>query len=132
MKHVKRIAIGIVCTPLILIAVWILFEIFGMCVNHIATSRQTSKLQHNLTTAVDDIEITDVYSETGNTGGTGNHVDMLSIVSFTSEKTQEELQNLMCDYYDFDMWCCRIDETENGYEFYLNQSAPFADNIQGH
>lgn len=132
MKHVKRIAFGILCMPFVLIGLLILFELFGLCVNHIATARQTSRLKRDLTAAVDDINITDIYSETGNTSGTGNHVDMLSQISFTSGKSLDELQDLMDDAYAFDVWSCRIDETEAGYVFYLNRSAPFADNIQGH
>ncbi len=73
MKWLKRTGLALLLLPVIIIAVFILYEIFGMCVNHIATGRQTNKLQVNLEKEIPDIEIISVYSETGNTSGTGNH-----------------------------------------------------------
>lgn len=132
MKYLKRVGLGLLCAPFALIALFILFELFGMCVNHIATGVQTHQLQKHLAAEVDDLEILDVQSQTGNSSGTGNHVDSVSIVTFTSGKTCDELTDCMDAYYDFDMWLCRIDETDAGFQFYLNTRAPFADNIGGH
>lgn len=132
MKHLKRIGLGILCTPVALIALFILFETVGMCVNHIATGIQTKRLKQNLEAAVDDITIIDAQSETGNASGTGNHVDSVSVVTFQSGKSLDALIGCMAAYYDFDEWLCRIDETDAGYQFYLNTPAPFADNIEGH
>lgn len=132
MKHIKRIFIGIICLPFLLIGFLILFELLGMAVNHFATYQQTKELKSNLIEAVSDIEIIDVYSETGNTSGTGNHVDSLTIITFSSQQTLEEIQSRMKEYYEFNEWYCRIEETEERYVFYLNTSAPFTDNIEGH
>ncbi|MBR1864870.1 MAG: hypothetical protein IJ801_00005 [Lachnospiraceae bacterium] len=132
LKHIKRILLVLACLPFVSIGLLILFEILGMGVNHFATYRQTRELKHNLIQNISDIEILDVYSETGNTGPTGNHVDCLSVISFSSSQPLEAIQNSMEKYYEFNEWHCRIDKTEQGYEFYLNTSAPFADNIEGH
>lgn len=133
MKWIKRIGIGIISLPFILILAVILFEIFGMYVNHNATNRQTKELQANLENNITDIEIIDVYSETGNTSGTGNHVDCLSIINFTTEMTKDEIESALLEYYEFDEWGCSIEIMENGiFSFELCTSAPFPDNIEGH
>lgn len=132
MKQIKRIAIGVISLPFILIGLYILFEIFGMCVNHAATDRQTKELTDNLTKAIADVEITDVYSETGNTSGTGNHVDCLSIITFSSKQSLTEIQDSMSEYYEWNEWGCFVEERDGSYVFYLNTSAPFVDNIEGH
>lgn len=131
MRVLKKIGAVILFSPFILITIFILYEIFGMCVNHIASKRQTDELQTNLKNEISDITIIDVYSETGNTSGTGNHVDCLSKITFSSEMPQEEIESIMSKYYNFDGESCYIDRTGN-YLFYLNTSAPFAGNIEGH
>ena len=132
MKYIKRIFIAILSLPFVVIGLFIIFELFGMCVNHAATARQTKELKANLEKAINDIQIIDVYFETGNTSGTGNHVDCLSIVIFSTDSPLEEIEEKMSDYYEWDEWLCFITETEEGYMFYLNTSAPFGDNIEGH
>ncbi|MCH5193933.1 MAG: hypothetical protein J1F11_08235 [Oscillospiraceae bacterium] len=132
MKYLKCIAIGIVSLPFILIGLIIVFNIFGMCVNHISTNMQTRKLEQHLTDTISDIKILDSYSETGNTSGTGNHVDSLSVVTFSSGKSLDEIRNCMAKYYEFNEWYCHITETDTGFKFYLCTSAPFSDNIEGH
>lgn len=133
MKYLKRIGLALLYLPLLLIALIILFEIFGMCVNHIATNRQTSELKKHLEKEISDIEIVDVYSETGNTSGTGNHVDCVSSITFSTEMQEFEIKQVMSEYYEFDEWCCYVNKTDDGnYLFYLNTSAPFSDNIEGH
>lgn len=133
MKWLKRTGILLLSLPFLLITIVILYEIFGMGVNHMAAKRQTGTLQKNLEKEISDIHVIDVYSETGNTSGTGNHVDCLSVITFSTEMPEPELANRMSEYYTFDAWSCRIEKTEDGnYEFYLNTSAPFADNIEGH
>ena len=133
MKWLKRIGIGFLFLPVFLIAFWVLYEIFGMCVNHIATKQQTEQLQAHLEQEIPDIEIINVYSETGNTTGTGNHADCLSSIIFSTQMQVPKLQEQLSKYYTFDDWSCCINTTEDGcYLFYLNTSAPFADNIEGH
>ena len=133
MKWFKRIALAIVLAPLILIGIFLLYEMFGMGVNHLATRRQTKQLVAVLEAEVPDIEVTDIYSETGNTSGTGNHVDCLSSVTFSTEMSQSELEKKLFQHYTYNEWSCFMPQTEDGqYRFYLNTSAPFVGNIEGH
>ncbi|MDE7202271.1 MAG: hypothetical protein K2O91_10315 [Lachnospiraceae bacterium] len=133
MKVLKRIGLVILSLPIFLIVFFILYEIFGMCVNHMTTRHQTDQLQANLEKEISDFKIVEVYSETGNTSGTGNHVDCLSAITFSTEMQDMEIKNSMSKYYHFDEWDCFVTKTEDGnYLFYLNTSAPFRDNIEGH
>ena len=104
-----------------------------MCVNHIAAGEQTKTLQANLENEIADIEIIKVYSETGNTSGTGNHVDCLSSIVFSTQIQESEIEECMTKYYVFDEYSCRVSKTQDGYYVIdINTSAPFADNIEGH
>lgn len=133
MKWLKRIGLAMLFLPFLLIIIFILYEIFGMCINHRETKRQTDRLQANLEQQISDIHIVDIYSETGNTSGTGNHVDCLSSITFSTEMQEEEIRKYMAEFYEFDEWSCYIKKTEDGnYLFYLNTSAPFSNNIEGH
>ena len=133
MNWAKRFGIVILSLPIALIAVWVLYEIFGMCINHIATKNQTNTLRTNLESEISDIEIISVYSETGNTSGTGNHVDCMSLIMFSTEMQETEIKDCMSKYYVFDEWSCYVNKTDDGYYIiYINTSAPFADNIEGH
>ena len=102
MKWFKRIGMAILFLPFILILGVIVFEIVGMSVNHAATDRQTKKLQANLTEGISDLEIINVNSETGNSSGTGNHVECMSTITFSTEMNESEIQGAMAAYYDFD------------------------------
>lgn len=119
--------------PVLLAVIWVLYQIFGMGVNYMATREQTNTLRTNLESEISDIELIDVYSETGNTSGTGNHVDCLSSIIFSTEMEEAEIEDCMSKYYDFDDWSCYVDKTDDGYyKIYINTTAPFADNIAGH
>ncbi len=130
-KHLKRTFIVILLLPLILIFVYIIFEIFGMCVNHISTANQTNKLQDILENKIGDIKFIDIYSETGNTSGTGNHVDCLSKITFSTEMQIGEINNILSEIYDNDDFILNKDDSGN-YKLKLCTSAPFGDNIEGH
>lgn len=133
MKVLKRIGLVILSLPILLIVFFILYEIFGMCVNHLATKHQTDQLQTNLEKEISDLKIVEVYSETGNTSGTGNHVDCLSVIVFSTKMQDFEIENIMSEYYHFNEWSCFVTKTDDGnYLFYLNTSAPFVGNIEGH
>lgn len=133
MKWFKRIGMAILFLPFILILGVIVFEIVGMSVNHAATDRQTKKLQANLTEGISDIEIINVNSETGNSSGTGNHVECMSTIIFSTEMNESEIEEAMAAYYNFDNECCIIRKEENGaFSIYLATTAPFPDNIEGH
>lgn len=133
MKWLKRFVVVILSLPITLVIVWGMYEIFGMCINHIATKEQTNTLRMNLENEISDIEIISVYSETGNTSGTGNHVDCLSSIMFSTKMQEMEIEDCLSEYYVFDEWSCYVNKTEDGYyTIYINTSAPFADNIEGH
>lgn len=132
MKILKLIGIVVLFLPFILIAAFIVFEMFGMCVNHAATDRQTEKLQADLAENISDIEIISVHSETGNTGN-GNHVDCVSEITFSTAMTESEIIGAMSESYDFDKAGCSVNKMDDGsYTFYRVTSAPFPDNIEGH
>ncbi|MCI9133579.1 MAG: hypothetical protein HFI31_05235, partial [Lachnospiraceae bacterium] len=95
MKWGKRFGILMLSLPIALVIVWMLYEIFGMCINHITTKEQTNTLRTNLEREIPDIEIISVYSETGNTSGTGNHVDCLSSIIFSTEMRETEIEECM-------------------------------------
>lgn len=149
---------GLLLVPILLLGVFILYEAAGMAVNHAAGARQTSDLVRLLERELPQVEILDRYTETGNTSGTGNHVDLLSVVLFRTEAGAEEIRQILRDYEDLDewsFWCMEMEEVrskretypaayyyledmnlpenlEHAYLLYLNTSAPFPDNIEGH
>ena len=105
----------------------------GMYMNHRATERQTAGMQRNLEHEIPDIKILNVYSETGNISGTGNHVDCLSVITFSTELQEDEIKRSLSEYYTFDQWSCYLEKLEGeGYLLYFITSAPFANNIEGH
>jgi hypothetical protein len=133
MKQLKKLGIVILSLPIILVVILVLYEIFGICINHITTKKQTNTLKINLENEISDIEIINIYSETGNTSGTGNHVDCLSSITFSTTMQETEIKNCMSEYYVFDEWSCYINKTDDGYYIIcINTPAPFADNIEGH
>ncbi|MDE6845478.1 MAG: hypothetical protein K2J99_06890 [Lachnospiraceae bacterium] len=133
MKLFKRIGITIMLLPFIVIAGIIIYEIVGMCVNHAATDRQTEKLQTDLTEKISDIEIINVNSETGNASGTGNHVESMSTIMFSTGMTEGEIKAVLPEEYNFDRESCVLRREEDGsYSIYLETPAPFPDNIEGH
>ena len=132
MKGLKGIGIAVLFFPFILIAGFIIFEMFGIYANHAATGRQTEKLQADLMDKISDLEILNVHSETGNTGN-GNHVDCVSEITFSTAMTESEIIGAMSESYDFDKDGCSVNKMDDGsYTFYQVTSAPFPDNIEGH
>lgn len=133
MGIIKRIGFVLLSLPILIIILLVLYEIWGIYINHTATQKQTEQLQANLENEIPDITIINIYSETGNTSGTGNHVDCLSSITFSTEMKDLEIKNRMSKYYQFDEWSCYVTRTEDeNYLFYLNTSAPFVNNIEGH
>lgn len=133
MKWFKRLSIAILFLPFILILGFIAFEILGMCVNHAAADRQTKKLRTDLERGIPDLEILNIHTETGNLSGTGNHVECLSVIDFTTKMAEAEVMSELSDNYDLEREGFFIEQKEDGsYEVYLETSAPFPDNIEGH
>lgn len=129
----KKFGMTLLALPFFLLMLWVLYEAIGMCVNRTATKRQTEALRRNLENAIFDIEIADICSKTGNTSGTGNHVECLSFIAFSTGMQKAEIESRMSKYYasDEDTW--HVEEKGDGnYIIYVNTAAPFADNIEGH
>jgi len=155
LRHIGR---GLLLLPLILVVLVVLYEAVGMAVNHIAGARQTERAAELLETELPWAEVLDSYTETGNTSGTGNHVDMLSAVIFRTDAGLPEIERLIDRSYGLDEWSCWVEEMaeiaasreerpyafpclenmevpeelEHVYLLYMNRSAPFPDNIEGH
>lgn len=145
-KALKRIGIGILLTPFILVAVYILWEIVGIICNNIAGEMQTSDLK-GLCKDIGTVADTDTF--VGNTGN-GNHVDLVSTLLIESDKSEEEMGSRLEEEYDYvsvyelgkliENDSHKLDELEipenwedsNYYVVYVFQSAPFSDNIMGH
>lgn len=130
MKTLKKVLIGILALPLLLI----LYEVFGIIVNHASTGIQTSRLRHNIVDTLPDTDIISVESETGNTSGTGNHVDCLTRITFTSDLSLSEVQDKFSKTYEWNDLSCYVEETDKAgeYLFFLRKRAPFVNNIEGH
>ena len=55
------------------------------------------------------------------------------LIVFSTKMQKAEIEDCMSEYYVFDGWDCYVDKTEDGYyTIYINTSAPFAHNIEGH
>lgn len=144
-KIIKRIFIGIICMPIIIILLYIGYEIVGIAVNDYSADRQTKNLIDEIENT-EDFEILDSYTFCGNTGN-GNHVDMLSLVLVRAENSIDEV-NIQSDgaceiisyecfqKYNYDSRFydnLKFPENkENCYIIKLFNSAPFSDNILGH
>lgn len=154
----KRVLKVVLCLPLVLIGLFILYEAVGIAVNHTASAWQTKNAIDLLNKGLSSVEIVDSYTETGNTAGTGNHVDMLTAVVFKTDASLPEIEGLIDRNYGLNEWYCWIEEMEkitafrekgpyfypyvaemevpenleHTYLLYINNSAPFADNIEGH
>ena len=130
MKILKKVFIGILAIPLLLI----LYEVFGMIVNHSSTGIQTNRLRRDIVDAIPNTRIISVESQTGNTSGTGNHVDCLSCITFSSDLSLSEVEEKLSSNYEWNDLNCYVQETDTAgeYLFFLRKRAPFADNIEGH
>ena len=150
MKTCKKIGIGFLLLPLVLIVLIIIYELVGMEINHASTDKQTGVLRDTLEDSVNDIEILNENSLTGNTGN-GNHIECVSEITFSSEMEETEMISAFSDKMSMDInesylganGCYFIDCGENGivrfskkddgnYLCRMVKSAPFSDNIEGH
>lgn len=161
-RILKKIFWAVILLPIIVIALYIMYEILGMVVNEAATSNQTKRMEKHIESLLQNTVILDSCSETGNTSGTGNHVDMFSAVAFQTDDGLEQILNKMSAEYEFNATDCWIqsvevmlsykrsfkeqgdeiypfldemklpDDTDDCYVFVQTTSAPFADNLAGH
>ena len=87
-----KIVIGILLLPFV-------YEMGGAIVNNFTTINQTCKLRDNIEETIPDSEIVNAVSETGNSTGTGNHVDCLSLVTFSTDLSLTEVQDKFSGKY---------------------------------
>ena len=132
LKVIGIVAGSVITLPFVLafvlVSLYVGFEFFGMCVNHTYTDMQTNELRSYLSDSVDDIDIVDVYSFTGNTAN-GNHVDSYTRMTFKAPVSENDISGVMAERYE----SFRLSQNENGeYSVVLCTSPPFPDNIEGH
>lgn len=130
MKWLKRSALVAIALPFVLFLLFILYEGFGMYVNHTATDRQTKQVQRALIENLPDMRILYVQFFTGNFSGTGDHVDCVSEITFSSQMAEQEIGSILSEHcnengmeYDFGT------TTYGAYVFTVIGNAPFGDNI---
>jgi len=132
-KWLKRLGMGLLALPAAAVLLFGAYEGFGMWANHRATGEQTAALRADLEGAIPNVAILAVDQETGNTAGTGNHVDCLSIITFSTELEEGEIRARLGELYRLDGWDCTLERTGDGtYTISLLTPAPFPDNIEGH
>ena len=131
MKWLKGIGIAVSSLIMLILAI-IIFEIYGMYANDKAADLQTEKLKADLISKIPDIEIISVYSEAKNASGTGDHVECVSDITFSTEMTESEIERVMSEHYNSNNEYCRLSKEPDGsYSFYKETSAPFPKNIKG-
>ena len=128
-KILTAIASVVVGLPVLLIVLFLLNELAGSVVNHVTTYKQTKELTAYIEENIENARIVDVYSETGNTGGTGNYEDCLSKVTFTASMTQHDVVLILSQKYDYNY---DVEYTSKGYVVTLRTTAPFFGKIVGY
>ncbi len=148
-KIIRNIFIVILSLLVLAIVIYIGYEVFGAVYNDISAEKQTKELVKCIEKT--DAQIIDKYTFTGNTSGTGNHTDMLSMVvvktediDMVSSKIENFEENILSLEYlleDKYLWpdlkrhlnkMDIPDDTENCYVINVIDSAPFSDSIVGH
>ena len=96
-KSIDKLDVGIgtiLAFPILLIALYIVIEMVGYVANHATTYMQTKGLTAYIEKSIEDVSIVEVYSFTGNTTGTGNHVECESKVTFNSGMSEDEVSQV--------------------------------------
>ncbi|MBQ8568734.1 MAG: hypothetical protein IJ446_05910 [Oscillospiraceae bacterium] len=78
-KKITTVIAVIFMLPVALVCIFILFETIGAAVNITASHMQTAALADKIKNDT-DAQVIDTYTFTGNSGGTGNHTDMVSYI----------------------------------------------------
>ncbi len=132
-KTALRVTLGVLLTPLVPVGLIILWQLLGMAVNRAATAVQTARLEAALVECIDDIAILATERETGNAGGTGNHVDCLSRVRFATALDAPAVEAALADRYDSGSFGFRLHDHGDGtFTAEYITRAPFAGNLAGH
>ena len=156
MKALKITAITFLGIIIAVILLFAGYEILGIFVNQHAADKQEKALVGIMDAS--DTELLDHYTFVGNSGGTGNHVDLLTlmivkaeekgVIEKTLEEAYEETGTFPLEYFtvtplslskdSYDPYARFVDEMtipedmENCYLISYCNSAPFVDNIMGH
>ena len=127
--NMVAVVIGVIlASPLLLIAIFILIEIVGYVANNATTYKQTKELTSYIEKSIGDADIVDVYSFTGNTTGTGNHVECESVATFNSDMSEDEVARIFDKKYRYH----DLEKKDGSYVITVIGDAPFRDNIEGH
>lgn len=118
----------IVSIPIILIVLFIVIEIVGCIANHAATDKQTKELTAYIEKSIEDASIIDTYSFTGNTTGTGNHVECESKITFNSDMSEDDVDRIFAAQYKYR----ELEKKDGSYIITVYGDAPFPDNMEGH
>ena len=130
-KSIDKVEVGIgaiFAFPILLIALYIVIEMVGYVANHATTYMQTKGLTAYIEKSIEDVSIVDVYSFTGNTTGTGNHVECESKVTFNSDMSEDEVSQIFEKKYKYHV----LEKEDGSYVITVHGDAPFRDNIEGH
>ena len=127
-KILAGIGITIVAIPVLLIALFVVIEIVGYIANHATTDKQTKELTAYIEKSIEDATIVDAHSFTGNTSGTGNHVECESKVTFNSAMAEDEVDRIFDAKYKYR----ELEDEDGSYIITVYGDAPFPDNIEGH
>lgn len=148
-KSVRGLIItGIIllCLPLVLIVLLILWEIFCVTVNNISGVCQTVGVMNGYSNSA-DIEVLDNVTFVGNTSGTGNHTEARSTVLVRAKDINELEYRTNGDRYlitslsekipeyKLDRWDRELEmpyENEDCYVVEVYGEVPFPNSIMGH
>ena len=144
MKALKKIGTVLICIPGVILFLIISCELCGMAANNIQGLWYTESLINELSNIGDDIETLDTYTFVGNSGGTGNHCELLSAVLVRTKYFADlnyyvkrgriyPLSEMSEDFYK--EWSKKLDFPEDEADCYLVieiNSAPFSEDIRGH
>jgi hypothetical protein len=122
------IGITIVSIPVLLLALFVVIEVVGSIANHAATNKQTNELTAYIEKSIEDASIIDTYSFTGNTSGTGNHVECESMITFNSDMSEDDVNHIFEVRYKYR----ELEKKDGSYVITVYADAPFPDNIEGH
>lgn len=122
------IGITIVLIPVLLLALFVVIEVVGSIANHAATNKQTNELTAYIEKSIEDASIIDTYSFTGNTSGTGNHVECESMITFNSDMSEDDVNHIFEVRYKYR----ELEKKDGSYVITVYGDAPFPDNIEGH
>ena len=78
--------------------------------------------------SIEDARIIDTYSFTGNTSGTGNHVECESKITFNTDMSEDDVDHIFEARYEYR----KLEKKDESYTITVYGDAPFPDNIEGH